>query len=234
MKAQLILFILLLSSPFIATAQWQLGISGGPVMGNFNVFRNSDNGKSPVITTVSATAGTGFQFNLPVQYSISRFIGIQAEMGYQRQIAGINRSYATNDQILKTYTTEDRYQMNQFQSSLLLKINTGGSKFQLYGMAGPSMSYFLSGNKERREISEYQKGEMDEHWFANPINVEDENIRREIFSLTGGIGANIILPAYTVFVEGRQSFGAKSVMSTETETIKFRNRGIQIGVLFNL
>ncbi|MBK7425877.1 MAG: PorT family protein [Saprospiraceae bacterium] len=233
MKAQLILLIFLLSSSFMASAQWQLGISGGPVMGNFNVFRSSDD--SPIASTaVSTTPGTGFQFNMPVQYSISKYIAVQAEIGYQRQVAGINRTYYTKDQLLRKYTTEDRYQMNQFQSSLLLKISTGGSKFQLYGMAGPSMSYFLGGNKERTEISEYQGAEMDNHWYASPIDARNENMQKGVFSFTGGIGMNIILPAYTVFVEGRQSFGTKNAMSTPTETIKFRNRAFQVGVLFNL
>lgn len=234
MKAQSILIFLLLSSPFIASAQWQLGLSAGPVMGNFNVFRSTDNSPRANAMSISTAGGTGFQFNLPVQYSISRYIAIQTEIGYQRQVAGINRTYSTNDQILMTYTTRDRYQMNQFQSSLFLKISTGGSKFQLYGMAGPGMSFFMGGNKERTEISEYQSGEIDEHWFGNPINAQDENLQKGVFSFTGGIGANIILPAYTVFVEGRQSFGTKNVMSTPTETIRFRNRGIQLGVLFNL
>lgn len=202
-------------------------------MGNFSVFRTTETG--PLTDAkVSTSGGTGFQFNLPVQYSFSKYIAFQPEIGYQRQVAGIERSYSTNDQFLKSFTTRDRYQMNQFQSSFLLKISTGGSKFQLYGIAGPSMSFFTGGNKERTEISEYQNGVMDEYWSANPINAEKENFQSGVFSFTGGIGANIVLPAYTVFVEGRQSFGTKTTMSSQTETIKFRNRGIQLGVLFNL
>ncbi len=203
-------------------------------MGDFNVFRSAENGPNDNAMSVSNTGGTGFQFNLPVQYSISRFFAVQAEIGYQRQVAGLERSFTTNDQFIKKYTTIDRYQMNQFQSSLLLKISTGGSKFQLYGIAGPSMSFFMGGNKERTEISEYQDGDMEDHWFANPINAQEENIQSGVFSITGGIGANIILPHYTVFLEGRQSFGSKNTMSTPTESVRFQNRGIQLGVLFNL
>lgn len=203
-------------------------------MGSFDVFSNAEEAPRGTSQSVSTNGGTGFQFNLPVQYSFSRFIAIQAEIGYQRHIAEISRTYSSSDQILMKYTTQDRYQMNQFQSSLLLKISTGGSKFQLYGLAGPGMSFFLGGNKERTEISEYQNGVTDNHWFANPINAQDENIQSSVVSFTGGIGANIILPAYTVFFEGRQTFGTKHMMSTATESIQFRNRSLQLGVLFNL
>lgn len=232
MKTILFTATLCLTISYSGMTQFQLGFYGGPLMSNVIERNPSDGGTTLPFATVNYRPLMGFHFSIPVAYQFNDHFAVQMEAGYQRFSYIKDQTVSIPEQYISRIDLEQRNRINYFITSVLGKLSTGGSQFELHVIAGPTVGFSGSGNVESTEVVSYLDNSTYEQWSANTFSSEESVYNKSDFGLTIGVGAALPLPYYKVFLEARQYQSFTSLISTEN--IKMSNWSMNLGVLFPL
>lgn len=232
MKTILITATLSLMITYSGITQFQIGFYGGPLMSNVIERSPSDGGTTLPFATVNYRPMMGFHFSIPVAYQFNHHFAIQVEAGYQRFSYIKDQTVSIPEQYISRIDLEERIRINYLNTSVLGKLSTGGSQFELHVIAGPTVGFSGSGNVESTEVVSYLDNTNYEQWSAKSFSAEESVYNKRDFGLTIGVGAAVPLPYYKVFLEARQYQSFTKLISTEN--IKMSNWSMHLGVLFPL
>lgn len=232
MKASLITASLCLIISYSGIAQFQIGFYGGPLMSNVTERNSSDGGTTLPFATVNYRPMMGFHFSIPVAYQFNNHFALQLEAGYQRFSYIKDQTVSIPEQYISRLDLEQRIRINYINTSILGKLSTGGSQFELHVIAGPTIGFSGSGNVESTETINYLDNSTYEQWSAKSFSANESIYNKREFGLTIGVGAAIPLPYYKVFLEARQYQSFTTLISTEN--IRMSNWSMHLGVLFPL
>jgi hypothetical protein len=207
-----------------------VGIQGGPLFSAVEPFQTGLTGSQSPTGGTTYDGGTGFHFTIPVAFHINRFFAIRPEFSYQRfefhEISG-----AAFGNVGITYLeTHSRHRLNMVHGNLLGKISTGGEKFALYLVGGPSIGAITSGNTEREEKAIYANGSNETVRSARSFEIEDSQFNSKYRGWVYGGGISIGLPYYAVQIEARKYTSTTSVYTEEN--LRVNAWSLNLGVSF--
>jgi len=232
MRAILITATFCLTIAYSGVAQFQVGFHGGPLMSNVSERNPADGGTTLPFASVNYRPLRGFHFSIPVAYQFSDNFSLQLEAAYQRFSYIKDQTVSIPEQYISKLDVEQRIRINYMFTSVLGKLSTGGSQFELHVIAGPTLGFSGSGNIETIEAVTYLDNTSHEHWSAKSFSSDESLYNKTDFGITIGVGAAVPLPYYKVFLEARQYQSFSTLLSTEN--IRMSNWSMHLGVMFPL
>lgn len=205
-------------------AQMHIGVRGGLAF--------SEPGLStPLGATQSLTKTfTSIDMAIVSEMKLANRLSLQAELGYSEK--GIRLGTSTDLNVFGatipvgiTSTTKVR----QLELPILAKyeLTTGG--FDMYAIAGPSMSYNLNGNFRTRGTG------------ITDVRLINENFEigqqyRFGLGLVGGLGIEKAMGNGKLFVDARYTYQSIDIPNVDINNLRFKNNGmgLQVGYKFNL
>ena len=222
--------VLALILPVSAFSQFHIGFSGGLVQSHVKVQNDATTGTGVPVQDLSYLPQTGFQFSLPVAYKFNPYLSVQSELAYQRFSYLRKQGLSIPEQYIGRMEEDVRVRLNYVYTNLLAKISTGGQKFSMHLLVGPSLGFAGSGNMEISESITYLDNSQVQNWRAKSFSKSESIYNNREYGLVYGAGIELGLPYYKVFVEGRryQSFSTFN----PSENLIISSTNLQVGVLF--
>lgn len=233
MKTRILCFIfsaLMASSTLFA--QLQVGFGGGILMSGVESYSTQEGGSAILPSQTTYESRPGFQFHLPVQYKFSKYFALQTELSYMRHAYSSRERGSLPDQFVQLFDNETLYRNNVWSGSMLARLSTGGSLVSLHLVAGPTLGFMTTGNKEMDRSIVYMDGSSDRFSMARSYDVSESNFNQNLFGLTYGGGLTFGLPHYDLVLEARQ-FRAFDNMRID-QNIRMSNWSVNATILFTI
>jgi len=198
MRNYLFLFALLL--PTFSYAQAEIGFRVGVNMAELNYEAIASN-------PLELTANNGIQFSTTTNFRIARYFSIQPELVFSQKGYMYKEDGSNFNSFLSNY----------LELPLLLELSIPlGETFQIYGDAGPNLSYLVNATQKLFDINtnEYTQSKVD-------FDAQEELERVDYgFNFGGGFSIRVKRNKFTFDV--RYNMGLNDIMNVDSTQAAFQ------------
>jgi Outer membrane protein beta-barrel domain len=186
----------------VADAQTMIGIKGGLNLSSFNFSADS------LKNQFSPTNLKGYLFSIPIEIPIGKHWAIQTEIGFLQKGYKSFQNVRSGTSTLKTELEELR---NYADVPFLLKMHRKLGPITIYGTAGPSFSYAMSGKQSGSVTTTPDNGGVPSATqVSGSVNFTDANGRWD-YGINYGGGITVNVGIGKVALDGRFLDGLKNL-----------------------
>jgi Outer membrane protein beta-barrel domain len=200
-KRILSLFVAATVTLNVASAQTMIGIKGGLNLSSFNFSADS------LKSQFSPSNLRGYLFSIPIEIPIGKHWAIQTEIGFLQKGYKSYQSIRAGTSTLKTELEELR---NYADVPFMIKMHRKLGPITIYGNAGPSFSYAVSGKQSTNVTNTPDNGTGSSTQTSGTVNFTDANGRWD-YGINYGGGITLNIGIGKVALDGRFLDGLKNL-----------------------
>jgi len=204
MKSLTLPLVLICLMTVTLSAQLKIGIGGGVLTSSLYDSDNSSAKKNESASLSSRESARSFQFTLPVQYQFNTYFSLQAEVSYQRMIFQTRYLSTVPTQSISLSDYTETYSINYFYTSALARLSTGGKKFALFLIGGPSLGRRGSGSRLITEYIYYSDRTPYEQQRGKSLKASELPFESTDYGIIYGGGISLGLPHYDISLDARK------------------------------
>jgi hypothetical protein len=185
----------------VAKGQTMIGIKGGLNLSSFNFSADS------LKNQFNPNNLKGYLFSIPIEIPIGKHWAIQTEIGFLQKGYKSYQSIRAGTSTLKTELEELR---NYADVPFLIKLHQKLGPITIYGAAGPSFSYAVSGKQSGSVTTTPDSGTPTSASVSGSVNFNDSNGRWD-YGINYGGGITLNLGIGKIALDGRFLDGLKNL-----------------------
>jgi hypothetical protein len=185
----------------VASAQTMIGIKGGVNLSSFNFSVDS------LKNQFNPNNLRGYLFSIPIEIPIGKHWAIQTEIGFLQKGYKSYQSIRSGASTLKTELEELR---NYADVPFMLKMHRKLGPITIYGNAGPSFSYAVSGKQSTNVTTTPDNGSTTSTQVSGTVNFTDETGRWD-YGINYGGGITVSIGIGKIALDGRFLDGLKDL-----------------------
>jgi len=217
----------MLTIPFLSVAQTSIGVKAGANFSNFSMSKQLDE-------TFNSNLTPGFQAGAVLDVPFGGMFGVMVEGLYTRRgdakRSKENFAYLLEGVPVDMGTLRLRTHLSYLDVPVHLKYNFRGRSVSTYLMAGPQLSFALSGQINNIVL----EGTQQDYPFPNERlefgTTRNDDVKSSDFGISIGAGMSFELDMGFITIDARYYMGMTNLANSSNPGDAFKNRTVMINV----
>jgi len=219
--------LIALAFPMFLFAQTSIGIKAGPNFSNFSM-------SSQLQDDFNSNLTPGYQVGAVLDIPFGGMFGVSLEGLYTRRgdskRSKVDFAYLENGVAIDQGTLRVRTHLNYMDIPIHLKYNFRGRSVSTYLMAGPQLSFALSGNNNNIVIEGSQRDYTLPNTRLEFGSGRNDDLKGTDFGISLGAGMAFELDMGFITVDARYFLGMTNLANSSNPADTFKNRTIMINL----